>query len=52
MTHRPTPAAETTASAHSKSDALRQLVRILARQAAREAFGVIKSGPEVVSHVD
>ena len=40
MTHRPFPAPEATEAARSTSDAVFKLVRLLARQAAREAFGV------------
>jgi hypothetical protein len=52
MTHRPTPASDPAATAHSRSDAVRQLVRLLARQAAREAFGVTNPEPEDDPHGD
>lgn len=52
MTHRPTPAPETAAIVHSASDAVRLLVRLLARQAAREAIGVSKPDLKDDPHVD
>ncbi len=51
MTYRPTLPQHQDASAHRIDDALKRLVRLLARQAAREAFGGNDANHEDHNHV-